>query len=34
MVLENYGDYNTGIKLKKFIKGIFPQLNDCEYITF
>jgi GR25 family glycosyltransferase involved in LPS biosynthesis len=31
---DNYGNYNTGIKLKNFIKGIFPQLNDCEYVTF
>jgi GR25 family glycosyltransferase involved in LPS biosynthesis len=31
---DNYGDYNTGIKLKNFIKGIFPGLNDCQYVTF
>lgn len=31
---KNYGDYNTGIKLKKFIKGLFPDLNECEYVTF
>ena len=32
--LENYGLKNTGKKLKNFIKEIYPELQDCNYVYF
>ena len=31
---ENYGPEKTGRKLKDFIKKIYPDLWDCDYVYF
>jgi hypothetical protein len=30
---ENYGIINSGVKLKEFIKELYPELKKCKYLT-
>jgi glycosyltransferase involved in cell wall biosynthesis len=32
--IDNYGDVNTGKRLKEFLKKIYPDLSHCEYVKF
>lgn len=31
---SNYGPEKSGLKLKKFVKKLHPELNDCKYLLF
>ena len=31
---SNYGPKKSGIKLKNFVKQLYPELNNCEYLLF
>ena len=32
--MDNYGDVNSGKRLKAFLKKIYPDLSPCEYVKF
>lgn len=32
--MENYGDVNSGKRLKAFLQQIYPALSPCEYVKF
>lgn len=32
--MDNYGDVNSGKRLKEFLKKIYPALSPCEYVKF
>lgn len=32
--MNNYGEENTGKRLKDFIQSIYPNLSPCEYVKF